>query len=158
MILDERSEFADNTSVAAVASTFVVGDVMDLGGTTQDIGTGRRISVVVSTADTEIITGGVAGTIQFFLVSDALSTLGGGVLANCTQHIASGALVTGAAGANDDKLNVGGVIITAELPHGTYERFMGILCTVATTTTTAGSINAFLVNDPAKWVSTADAI
>ena len=157
MILDERNEFADATSVAAAASTAVIGDVIDLGGTTQDIGNGEPLYLVIQT-DTEIITAGAAGTIQFFLVSDALATLGGGVVASCTQHFATAALVTDDAGANDAVLNAGGVIATVALPNGTYERFLGILATIATTTVTAGKINAFLTRDVAKWVATPDGI
>jgi hypothetical protein len=32
-----------------------------------------------------------------------------------------------------------------------YERYLGILCVTATTTTTAGAINAFLTKDVSKW-------
>lgn len=156
MILDEYGEFADATSVAAVASTAVIGDVIDLGGVTQDIGIGEDMWCVI-TVDTEIITAGSAGTIQFFLVSDALTTLGGGVVANCTEHFRTAALVTDDAGANADVLNVGGVIAAFRLPAGTYERYLGILATIATTEVTAGKINAFLTKDYAKWIATPDA-
>jgi hypothetical protein len=37
------------------------------------------------------------------------------------------------------------------LPIGGYERYLGVLCTVATTEVTAGTINAFLTKDPSKW-------
>jgi hypothetical protein len=43
------------------------------------------------------------------------------------------------------------------LPLGTYERYLGVLCVTATTTTTAGTIDAFLTKDPSKWVATANA-
>ena len=150
MILDELLEFADAVSVAAVASTFVVGDVIDLGAQSRDIGNGEPLFLVIET-DTEVITGGVAGTIQFDLVSDALATLGGGVLANCTTHFSTGLLVTDDAAANDNRLNAGGVIAVVALPPGTYERYLGVLCTVGATTTTAGKVNAFLTHDVARW-------
>lgn len=156
MILDEYLEFADATSVATAAGTAVVGDVIDLGGVTQDIGLGEEMWLVITT-DTEIITGGSAGTLELFLVSDALSTLGGGVVANCTTHIIVGSMVTDDSAANDDRFNVGGVIFAGRLPVGTYERYLGILETVGTTTITAGKINAFLTKDYAKWIATADA-
>jgi hypothetical protein len=159
MILDERLEFADATSVAAAAGTALIGDVIDTTGglfTNSDIGLGEEMWIVIQTA-VEIITGGVAGTLQFFLVSDALATLGGGVVANCTQHLATRAFITDDAGANDAELNAGGVILASRLPSGTYERYLGILATTATTTTTAGSINAFLTKDYAKWTAYPDA-
>lgn len=156
MLLDDFLEFADDTSVAAAAGTAVIGDVVDLGGT-GDYAIGEDLWCVVQTGSEEIITGGSAGTIQFYLVSDSLSTLGAGVLASCTQHWASGALVSDDAAANDDKLNVGGIIGAFKMPSGTYERYLGILCTIATTTVTAGKINAFLTKDYAKWVAVPDA-
>lgn len=160
MLLDERSEFADAVSVAAAAGTALIGDVIDLDSpevspnTTIDL-EGADTYLVIQT-DVEIITAGAAGTIQFFLVSDALATLGGGVVANCTTHIASASLVTDDAGANSAELNAGGVIFCGKLPRGNYEKYLGILCTVGTTTVTAGSINAFLTNDPAMWRAYAD--
>lgn len=157
MVLDELLEFADAVSVAAVASTFVVGDVIDLGAASRDIGNGEPLYLVITT-DTEVITGGVAGTIQFDLVSDALATLGGGVLANCTTHFSTGLLVTDDAAVNDARLNAGGVIAAVALPYGSYEQYLGILCTVGTTTTTAGKVNAFLTHDVAKWAAYNDAI
>jgi hypothetical protein len=157
MILDERNEFADAASVAAAAGTALIGDVIDLTAAASDIGNGEDIYVVINT-DTEVITGGSAGTIQFFVVSDALATLGSATVANCTTHLTSASLVTDDAAANSAELNAGGTILMARLPMGTYERYLGILCTIGTTTVTAGKVNAFLTKEPAKWQSYADAI
>jgi hypothetical protein len=143
MILDELLEFCDATSVAAAAGTALVGDVIDLGANVKDFGAGAPVWLVINT-DTEIITGGTAGTIQFFLCSDALATLGAGVVASCTTHVASAIYVTDDSAANSDQLNAGGYPLVVALPHGTYERYLGILVTTGTTTTTAGKINAYL--------------
>ena len=158
MILDERLEFADATSVAAGTGTTVLGDVIDLGATptTRDIGIGEPMWLVIQTT-TEVITGGAAGTIQFDVVSDSLATLGGAVVASCTLHATTGALVTDDAALNDAKLNAGEVIMAIQLPAGTYERYLGILVTIGTTTVTAGAVNAFLTRDYAKWTAYADA-
>ena len=156
MILDERLEIADATSVAAAAGTVVIGDVIDLTTIGLDVGIGEPVWFVIQTT-TEIITAGAAGTLQFFLVSDSLSTLGGGVVASCTVHAQTTALVTGNAASNDASFNVGGVPMAVRLPSGTYERFLGLLATTATTTTTAGAINAFLADDFAKWIALPDA-
>lgn len=155
MILDERTEFADAVSVAAAAGTALIGDVIDLGATTQDIGNGEPLYVVIQT-DTEIITGGSAGTIQFKVSSDAQAAIA--TDGTATDHLISALLVTDDAAANSAQLNAGGVILAAALPAGTYERYLGILCVTATTTTTAGKINAFLTTDVAKWVATANGI
>lgn len=161
MLLDEWTEFCDAASVVAAAgTTTLIGDTIDLDSPEVSPNTvldleGSGVYLVIQT-DTEIITGGAAGSIQFFLVSDALATLGGGVVANCTTHIASAVLVTDDAAANSAQLNAGGVIYCGKLPTGSYEKYLGILCTVTTTDVTAGKINAFLTSDPALWRPYAD--
>lgn len=155
MILDSRNEFADAASVAASAGTALIGNVMDLGSTSQDIGNGEPLYLVIQT-DTEIITGGTAGTIQFKLASDAQAAIA--VDGSATVHYTGPSLVTDDAAANSAALNAGGVILCAPLPMGTYERYLGILCTVGTTEVTAGKINAFLTKDPAAWSALPDGI
>lgn len=155
MILDERLEFADALSVAAAAGTALIGDVIDLGLTTQDLGAGEDLYLVIQT-DTEIITGGVAGTIQFKLASDAAAAIA--TDGTASVHLTSEAFVTGSAGANDAELNAGGVILVAKIPPGVYERYLGILCVTGTTTTTAGKINAFLTKDVNRWQAYPDAL
>jgi hypothetical protein len=155
MILDERNEFADAVSVAGSAGTALIGDVIDLGATSSDIGNGQPLYLVIQT-DTEIITGGSAGTIQFQLASDAAAAIA--TDGSASVHYTSASLVTDDAAANSAALNAGGVIAAVALPNGTYERYLGILATIGTTTVTAGKINAFLTTDVAKWVATADAI
>lgn len=155
MILDSRNEFADAASVAASAGTALIGNVMDLGSTSQDIGNGEPLYLVIQT-DTEIITGGTAGTIQFSLASDAQAAIA--VDGSATVHYTGPSLVTDDAAANSAALNAGGVIACVALPHGTYERYLGVLCTVGTTTVTAGKVNAFLTKDPAAWSALPDGI
>ncbi len=155
MILDERNEFADAVSVAAAAGTALIGDVIDLGSVSRDIGNGQPLYLVIQT-DTEIITGGSAGTIQFTLASDAQAAIA--TDGSATAHFVSASLVTDDAAANSAQLNAGGVIAAVALPMGTYERYLGILCTIGTTTVTAGKINAFLTADVSKWVATDDAL
>jgi len=145
MILDERNEFADATSVAAAAGTALIGDVIDLGTASRDIGAGQPVWLVIQT-DTEIITGGVAGTIEFKLASDAQAAIA--TDGSATVHLSTGTLVTDDAAANDARLNAGGLIYAGVLPQGAvYERYLGILAVTGTTTTTAGKINAFLTFD-----------
>lgn len=146
MILDERNEFADATSVAAAAGTALIGDVIDLGTASRDMGAGEPLWLVIQTG-TEIITGGAAGTIEFQLASDAQAAIA--TDGSATIHARTGTLVTDDAALNDSRLNAGGLIWAIPLPQGaTYERYLGILCVTGTTTTTAGTINAFLTFDP----------
>lgn len=157
MWLDERTEFADAASVAAAAGTALIGDVIDLGAAHRDIGNGRTVWLVI-TVDTEIITGGNAGTIQFVLASDAQAAIA--TDGTATSHFRSQLFVTDDAAANDAQMNAGGVPVMVALPleGPVYERYLGILAIIATTTVTAGKINAFLTLDPAKWASYADGI
>lgn len=147
MIMDERLEFADAASVAAAAGTALIGDVIDLGSVHRDIGSGQDVFLVI-TVDTEIITAGAAGTIKFQLVSDAQAAIA--TDGSATVHIDTGTFVTDDAAANDAQMNAGGVIFCGRLPNEgkVYEEFLGILAVVATTTVTAGKINAFLTLDP----------
>lgn len=147
MIMDERTEFADAAGVAAAAGTALIGDVIDLGAVARDIGKGEQLWLVITTA-TEIITGGVAGTVKFQLVSDAQAAIA--VDGSATVHFDTGTFVTGGSAANSAQLNAGGIIACVALPiqGQVYERYLGILAVTATTTTTAGAINAFLTTDP----------
>lgn len=153
MLMDERNEFADAVSVAAAAGTALIGDVIDLKphttnpNTTVDI-EGSDLYLVIQT-DTEIITGGSAGTLQFQLASDAQAAIA--VDGSASVHITTPSFVTDDAGANSAELNAGGVIYCGKLPSGSYERYLGILAITGTTTTTAGKINAFLTADPARY-------
>lgn len=147
MIMDDYLEFADAVSVAAAAGTALIGDVIDLGSVHRDIGNGKQVWLVIST-DTEIITGGTAGTVKFQLVSDAQAAIA--TDGSATVHIDTGTFVTDDAAANDSQLNAGQYIYIGPVPMEgkVYERYLGILCVTATTTTTAGKINAFLTYDP----------
>jgi hypothetical protein len=148
-ILDERNEFADNVDVSASAGTALVGDVMDLGAAGEDIGNGQPLYLVIRTGSTEIITGGSAGTLQFTLASDAAAAIA--TDGTATEHVLTEAFVTDGTDANDAEMKAGALIYMAPLPAGTggnYERYLGILATTVTTTTTAGTINAFLTLDP----------
>lgn len=156
MYLDEYGEFADAESVAAAASTALIGDVIDLGAAGEDIGSGEPIYLVIQ-CTTSIITAGAAGTIKFELASDAQAAIA--TDGTATVHFDTGTFVTDGDDAN--ALDAGALIAAVALPNesiNTYEQYLGILCTVATTEVTAGAIDAFLTHDVAKWKALADAI
>lgn len=147
MILDELLEFADATSVAAAAGTALIGDVIDL-QEARDIGAGEPIYLVIQCA-TSIITGGAAGTIKFQVASDAQAAIA--TDGSATVHYDTGTFVTDGDDANE--LDAGDTIAVIALPMEgkAYEQYLGILCTIATTTVTAGAINAFITKDVSKW-------
>jgi hypothetical protein len=157
MILDERLEFCDAVSVAAAAGTALVGDVIDL-SVARNITSSNKPLYLVITVDTEIITGGSAGTIEFILASDAAAAIA--TDGTATEHFVSRKFVTDDANANDAILNAGGMPVCVPLPGegAAYERYLGILVRTTTTTTTAGKINAFLTDTPKQWKAYADGI
>lgn len=148
MILDKRTEFADAASVAAAAGTSLIGS--QIATDSVDIGNGQPIYLIITT-ETEIITGGAAGTLVLSLVSDATAAIA--TDGTATIHWQSQDFVTDDAAANDSQLNAGGVLAVVALPAegATYEAYLGIIATVGTTTITAGTINAFLSLDPTGW-------
>lgn len=154
MFMDERLEFADAVSVAAAAGTALIGDVIDL-QVARDVGNGEPLYLVITT-DTEIITAGSAGTLKFQLVSDAQAAIA--TNGTASVHFDTGTFVTDDAAVNAAQFNAGGVIACVPIPveGRVYERYLGILAVTATTTTTAGAINAFLTLDPKGWKSYAD--
>lgn len=152
MIIDTRAQFASAVAVNAVAGTALIGSQYDLGVAANMDSNELSLVIIVSTA---IITGGSAGTISFSLASDttaAISTSAANV------HFTSMPFVTGASG-----LPAGTVLAAVRVPHGSgvlpaYKRFLGILCTIGTTTVTAGAITAFLTLDGARWTPVAQAV
>lgn len=148
MILDERNEFADATALSTAATgRALVGDVIDLGGTSQDIGNGQPLYLVIQ-VDTAVTSAGSA-TVSFELASDAsasIATDGSATVHAVTAAIPKASLVAGY------------VAAAVALPIGTYERYLGILQNVGTAALTAGKVNAFLTTDVAKWVATPDGI
>ena len=155
MILDKFNQFCTAGSVAHAAGTVLVGDVIDLGVNPADLGVIEPMFLVIRPT-TEIITGGAAGTIQFKLSSDAQAAIA--VDGTATDHLISASFVTDDAAANDPEMNVGGNVLIARLPSGVYERYLGILYIVGTTTTTAGAVEAFLTKDISAWTAYPDAV
>lgn len=146
MLLDEYTEFCDATSVIGVAGTALIGDVIDLGEVSRDIGNGEPLYFVVNVS-TEITTAGNAGTIQFFLASDAQAAIA--TDGSATIHASSASIVTDGTDANGALCKAGTYPMYVALPQGTtYERYLGVLCTIGTTSVTAGAINAFLTTNP----------
>ena len=152
MILDERLEFADsNTGVQASAGTVLIGDVIDLGATPQDYGNGQPMYLVIQ-VDTAIDSAMDGATVSFTLASDAGSSIA--TDGTATEHIITDVI------AEADL--VAGYTICQPLPVGNagvleYERYLGVLATVAGETVTAGAVSAFLTFDPTGWKSYPDA-
>ena len=145
MILDERNEFADAAAIALNIGNAIAPntDVIDLGGTSQDIGNGEPIYLVLQ-VDTAFV--GATATIQFQLASDSTANLA----TSRTNHIDTGAIAVATWAAGYTKIY--------PLPLESYERYLGLWMTVATANVTAGKLNAFLTRNPAKWAALPDAL
>lgn len=153
MIVDERNEFADATSVVNAAATINVGDHVDthVGSLNVLANLGESPMYLVISVGTAILAGGV-GTITFRLVSDAVSPPD---LATATVHWTSSAFATGVA--ESAPLAAGATVAVIALPRAkTYERYLGVQAVIATQATTQGTINAFLSTDASRWAPYAD--
>ena len=144
MILDERTEFCDATSAVLNIGNAIIGDVIDLGATSQDIGNGAPLYLVIQ-VDTTFV--GATSTTTFDLCSDSTANLA----TSKTTHVSTGAIPVAS-------LEAGYTKIIALPIEATYERYLGLWETVATANVTAGKINAFLTTTPAKWTASPDAL
>lgn len=145
MIIDSRGEFADAETLATATGRALVGDVVDLGAASRDVGEGETLYLVVQ-VDTAVTSAGSA-TVDFELVSDdaaAIATDG-----SATVHASTGAI-----GKAD---LTAGYQRAIALPQGTYERYLGVISNVGTAALTAGKVNAFLTKNPKGWTAYADA-
>lgn len=143
MLIDSYTEFADayDAGAAGVSNEIVnMGDVIDTGAITRDLGRGTPLYVVFTVEETFADTSSGAGLI-FSVVSDAVVTPA--VDGTATVHVQTQS--AGAATA-DTELTAGTVFHLA-LPPGlkTYERYLGVqLENDAADALTAGKVNAFL--------------
>lgn len=147
MILDEYGEFCDATALnTGGAASYLIGDVIDLGSTTQDLAGGEDLYLVIQ-VDTTATSGGAA-TGQFHLASDAAAAIA--VDGTASYHFSTSAIAVAT-------LVAGYQIACVKLPSGTYERYLGILQTTAVAAFTAGKVNAFLTKNAKTWRAYADA-
>ena len=150
MWIDENLEFADAVAAGGLNGTAaLVGDVVDLGSVTRDIGQGTPMYLVLQVA--VAFTSGGAASVEFELASDAVEAIA--TDANQTTHWRSDTVLVTAL--------VAGYTFVIPLPMGSpdYERYLGVIAReTASQLLTAGSINAFLTNDPSGWASYADAL
>lgn len=147
MIIDSRNEFADATALGTSGTgRALVGNVMDLGSASRDIGDGADLYLVIE-VDTAVTSDGSA-TVSFELASDSGASIA--TDGTATVHIATAAIPKATL--------VAGYKVAVCLPKGAvYERYLGIVQNVATAALTAGKVNAFLTTDVATWRAYADA-
>ena len=139
MILDERTEFCDAVALnTGGAGSYLLGDVIDL-GEAKDLGNSDPLYLVIQVDTTATSGGSATGT--FSLVTDDNASLSSPAV-----------LVSSKAWAVAD-MTAGRTLMVVQLPmEGTsYERYLGIQQTTAVAAFTAGKINAFITQSPARW-------
>ena len=148
MILDERNEFCDATSLnTGAAGTYNIGDVIDL-GVARNLGGDQALYLVV-TVDTGITVAASTGTVQFQLVSDGTDT----IATNGTQSIHA---ISKAHATSTAAIAAGSVLMAVQVPlegSTAYERYLSVQQVTGTTAINAGKVNAFLTTDVAVWKS-----
>jgi hypothetical protein len=149
MILDERGEFMDATSIINATGLLLIGDVIDL-GVARNVGSPPRPIYLVIQVDTAVLAAGGASEVQFTLASDAQAAIA--VDGTATVHWRSGAIPKASL--------VAGFTMAIPLPgvKPDYERFLGVLVAITTFAVTAGKINAFLTHDPKQWKALPDGL
>ena len=147
MIMDERLEFADATALdTSGTNSDLIGDVIDLGSVTSDVGNGQPIYLVLRV--NAAVTSAGSATVVFTLASDAQAAIA--VDGSQTTHFSTAAIALSGLTANSQQIMVA-------LPVDTYERYLGIVTTTGTAALTGGSIDAYLTYDPKGWVAYPDA-
>ena len=149
MYIDTNLEFSDAQAVTSTAISTNVYDTLSIaagagsvginGGTvTTDLGQAADLYLVVLTQTTCTDTSSDA-TLTVTLESDSTANLA----TSATVHFSTGALAFAAFA------TAGTRIATIKLPHGAYERYLGVRYTVASGPLTAGAFDAFLTTDGA---------
>jgi len=116
-----------------------VGDIIDTGSVSRDIGAGQPLYLVITVA-TAITSGGSAKVI-FHLVSDATTTIATNGAA--TEHVKTNDIAVADL--------VAGYTLVIPLPSSnpTYERYLGFQVEEsASQALTGGTVNAYLTLDP----------
>ena len=138
MLLDERTEFADNTELdQSGTDTDNLGDVIDL-GKARDIGQGQQLYLVIQVTVAFTSAGGTA-TIVFQLVSDGTDTI---ATSGQTIHAMTTPLTI-------TQLALGKQYVIPVPSEGlAYEQFLGLQQVTAVQALTGGKVNAFLTTEP----------
>ncbi len=149
MWMDEDLEFADATSVGTPNNTTVnVGDIIDTGAVSRDLGAGEPLYLVVQV--TTLIASGGSATVRFKLVSDSTDTIA--VNGDQTEHWTSDSIAVASL--------VAGYELVIALPSNKpdYERYLAFQIEEdAGQALNAGNVNAFLTRDARAYKAYADA-
>ena len=145
MIIDERLEFCDATTLTTGTGTSLQGDVIDI-DSERNIGMGQPLYLIIQM--TTAVTSSGSATVDFHLVSDSVAAIA--TDGTETKHMSTGPV------AKADL--VAGKRFVMPIPMGkAYEQFVGVQITTAAAALTAGAMDAFLTYDPSGWTAYPDA-
>lgn len=130
MLQDSQLVLAAAESIAAVASDVVSTNYIDTGAAA-DVGVGEEIELVIRTV--AAVTSGGAATVQFVLQTDTATNFATAMV----EFPLTSALALAALTANT-------VQYKGRLPYG-MKRYARVVARIAAATTTAGTMDAFLV-------------
>jgi hypothetical protein len=147
MYIDTQLEFSDAQALTATAISTNVVDTLTMGAAASataigpnlslDLGQGNAPVYLVVQAVTAAAGGDSAKTLTISLESDSTANLA----TSATVHFSSAAILGSA-------VTAGARLVTLALPHGAYERYLGVRFTVSASFTSF-TIDAFLTTDPA---------
>ena len=140
MLVDSRTEFCDNVTLATAIATTLIGSQIDTTDV-RDVGHGEPIYVVFIVSTTA--TSGGSATVAFEIASDSTAVIS---TSTATSHVTIGPFAVAT-------LTVGTILAVVALPDegNAYEQFLGVLETVATAVLTAGAIDIFLTTHPSSF-------
>lgn len=140
-ILDRLNMFYDNVALAAIPLSDVIDTKNDSVATLSNIGGPDAIYWVVQTGPVVATDASSDATLRMQLASDSTANLA----TSPTTHLDTGVMPF----ATVARANT--VLFAAPLPVGDYEKYLGVISTVAAGPFTAGSVRSFLTRDPQFW-------
>lgn len=147
-IIDKLTEFCDAVTMDQETGTFLMGNQIDLGAASRNVGDGHPVYLVFRVTATPT-DGGDSATATFKLVSDDSASIA--TNGSATEHIVTDAFLK-------TQLTAGTTFVYTLPNDQTYERYLGILMVVGTAGFDSGSFDAWLSWDPpTTWKAYADA-
>jgi len=148
MILDERTEFADNVVIPTALGRAIFGDTVDM-SVARNVGSPPKPLYLVIQITEAVLSAGAA-TVAFELVTDAQAPVlvdGSATVHWRSSDFPKATLIIGFT-----------VVIPLPGVKPEYEQFLAVLSIPGTAVLTAGKANAFLTPTPKQWKALKDGI
>ena len=139
MILDSLTRVSNNEDLSQVAGSYYSTSVLNTGTATYDIGAGEALAAIICVDEAFV---GSGATVTFAVIDEADTTLDSGSI-----------VIAQTAALAITRLTLGKIIVIP-IPVGLVtQQYLGLKYTIATATTTAGTVTAFIgpVNFAQTW-------